>query len=126
MSSLDPRINRLDLLRAQEVPEIGAQEYWPTYEVFHQAKRGQHHQHVGTVRAADAQIALVFAKEQFARRMACVNIWVVKTSDIFAFSYDDDDMFATTPEKMHREAAGYKLRDKIEAFKKKQKKENKQ
>ena len=91
---------------------------WTTYEVFHQDKRGKQHVHVGTVRAPDPEMALVLAKEQFARRLTCSNLWVVKTSDVYAFSYEDEDMFATTPEKTHREAAAYKSRDKIEEYKK--------
>jgi ring-1,2-phenylacetyl-CoA epoxidase subunit PaaB len=91
---------------------------WNTYEVFHQDKRGKQHVHVGTVHAPDPEMALVLAKEQYARRLNCVNLWVVKTSDVYAFSYEDEDMFATTPGKIHREAAAYKTRDKIEEYKK--------
>lgn len=124
MSSLDPRINRLDLLRQEQnaSADRGKNENWPAFEVFHQAKRGQHHKHVGTVHAPDAQMALVFAKEQFGRRQTCVNMWVVKTSDIISFSYNDVDMFETTPGKLHREATGYKLRDKVEKYKQQQRK----
>ncbi len=118
MDSLDPRVSRLHHLKAGgEAPVVGTHDYGETWEVFHQAKRGKHHAHVGTVHAPDAEIALVYAKEQFGRRQQCVNMWVVRTADIFSFSYDDSDMFDTTPEKMHREAAGYKTRDKIEAYK---------
>lgn len=119
MNSLDPRINRLDLQRGKEatVPE---KTLWQTYEVFHQAIRGKQHSHVGSVHAPDPELALVFAKEQFGRRQKCSNLWVVKTSNVFSFQYEDEDMFFTVPEKIHREAAGYKVRDKIEEFKKKQ------
>lgn len=89
-----------------------------TYEVFHQDKRGKQHVHVGTIHAPDPEMALVLAKEQYARRLTCANLWVVKTSDVYAFSYEDEDMFETTPEKLHREAAAYKSRDKIEEYKK--------
>lgn len=118
--SLDPRVQRLDLQRSeQEDPAVSKHEYWSTFEVFHQAKRGKQHQHVGTVHAPDPEVALVFAKEQFGRRQTCVNMWVVPTAEIFAFSYQDEDMFDTTPEKVHREPGGYKVRDKIEDYKKK-------
>lgn len=116
--SLDPRVNRLDLQKAESAPAFQSGEMWSTYEVFHQEKRGKQHMHVGAVRAPDAEMALVLAKEQYARRLHCVNLWVVKTSDVFAFSYDDEDMFETTPEKLHREAAAYKSREKIEEYKK--------
>jgi ring-1,2-phenylacetyl-CoA epoxidase subunit PaaB len=114
MKSLDPRINRIELPKDTNV---GEDEYWCTYEVFTQTKRGKHHQHVGSVHAPDPEMALVFAKEQYGRRNVCVNMWVVKSSEVFAFQTEDEDMFETTPEKQHREAAIYKVRDKIQAFK---------
>lgn len=116
--SLDPRVNRLDL----EGNEGTQQEHesWQTYEVFHQAKRGKQHVHVGSLHAPDKDLAMVFAKEQYGRRNKCVNLWVVKTADIFALNIEDEDMFATTPEKQHREAIIYKVRDRIQAFKEKQ------
>lgn len=118
--SLDPRVQRLDLQRAEEgEPAVSKHEYWSTYEVFHQGKRGKQHQHVGTVHASDPEMALVFAKEQFGRRQVSVNLWVVPTAEIFAFKYEDADMFETTPDKIHREPGGYKVREKIDAYKKK-------
>jgi ring-1,2-phenylacetyl-CoA epoxidase subunit PaaB len=96
---------------------IGNEESWPTYEVFTQKKRGAQHTHAGIVHAPNPEMALVFAKEQFARRGQTVNVWVVPSSQVLATSYDDSDIFETTPEKIHREAAGYKVRDKIEKFK---------
>ena len=63
------------------------------------------------------EMALLFAKEQFARRKRCVNIWVVKTADITGTQLEDEDMFETTPEKLHREAAGYKVMEKIAQYK---------
>lgn len=117
MKSLDPRINRVDLQNNHG--QLTTEEVWHTYEVFHQEKRGKQHTHVGSVHAPDPQMALVLAKEQYARRGKCVNLWVVKTSNIFAFNMEDEDMFATTPEKVHREAGIYsKVRDKIEKFQK--------
>ena len=118
--SLDPRIARLDIQRSDEgTAPISAHEYWETFEVFVQSRRGKQHIHAGTVHAPDAGMALIFAKEQFGRRQHCVNMWVVATTEIFAFRYDDSDMFETVPEKLHREPGGYKVRDKIEAYRKK-------
>ena len=50
---------------------------WPVFEVFHQQARGEPHVYVGSVHATDAEMALLLAKEQYARRQACVNLWVV-------------------------------------------------
>ena len=118
MKSLDPRINRIDV--PENIQPVEEHENWQTYEVFHQEKRGKHHEHVGSVHAPNHELALIFAKEQYARRKKCVNIWVVKTSDIHAFNLEDEDMFVTTPEKIHREAAGYKVMEKIAQYKSKQ------
>ena len=115
MKSLDPRVNRIDI--PGNIEPVKEHEYWQTYEVFHQEKRGKQHEHVGSVHAPNKEMALLFAKEQFARRKRCVNIWVVKTADIFATQLEDEDMFYTTPEKVHREAAGYKVSDKISKYK---------
>lgn len=122
IKSLDPRITRaeLDENPLSEMVALKPLEHFETYEVFHQKKRGTHHQHVGTVHAPNPEMALLFGKEQYGRRGVCVNIWVAKTADIFASDYDDDDIFSTTPEKLYREAAPYKVMDRINAFKTKQ------
>jgi phenylacetate-CoA oxygenase PaaH subunit len=54
-----------------------ADTQWPVYEVFLQEKRGDPHVHVGAVHAPDPEMALILAKEQFARRGRCASLWVV-------------------------------------------------
>lgn len=115
--SLDPRFNRAELPDENQSVNLDEKDSWQTYEVFSQKKRGAQHQHVGILHAPNPEMAMVFAKEQFARRGQTVNLWVVKSSDVMATDYEDADIFETTPEKLHREAAAYKLRDKIEKFK---------
>ena len=108
MQSFDPRVNRIKPI--EEKTEMNIGEAWEPYEVFHQKKRGDHHIHVGSVHAPNAAQALLFAKEQYGRRQNCVNMWVVKTADVTQFQYDDADIFET--------AYGFKVRDKINAYKK--------
>lgn len=116
--SLDPRVNRLLLNQDSNKPIVVEEgENWNVYEVFHQEKRGAHHEHVGCVHAPDATMALVFAKEQYARRKKCVNIWVVRSTDILAFNLEDEDMFANNLEKTYRDASGFKVMEKINKFK---------
>ena len=117
MKSFDPRINRIQPA-TDTTTEMKAGEAWITFEVFHQKKRGEQHIHVGSVHAANPTQALLFAKEQYARRLPCSNMWVAPTDAITAFAYSDDDIFATATEKTYREAGGFKVRDKINAFKK--------
>lgn len=81
---------------------------WPIFEVFHQQSRGDPHVYVGAVHATDAQMALLMAKEQYARRQACVNLWVVPASAITASEYEDADMFLHETDKSYRETWGYK------------------
>jgi ring-1,2-phenylacetyl-CoA epoxidase subunit PaaB len=116
--SLDPRVNRLQLNASSEAVTVQDGENWNAFEVFHQEKRGAHHEHVGCVHAPNAQLALIFAKEQFGRRKKCVNLWVVRSADILAFDVEDEDMFANNLEKTYRDASGFKVMEKINKFKK--------
>lgn len=117
--SLDPRINRAEIEMDKPFSEMQEMEQFITYEVFAQVKRGTHHQHVGSVHAPTPELALIFAKEQYARRGVCVNLWVVKTSDVFTSDYEDADIFETTKEKVHRDPDSYKVMDRIKAYKEK-------
>jgi len=122
IKSLDPRISRASLDDQSGIGALEPMDQWQTYEVFQQKKRGTHHTHVGSLHAPNHEMAILFAKEQYARRGQCVNLWVVKTADVFATSYEDEDIFSTTPEKTYREAEVYKVMDRIQAFKEKQEK----
>lgn len=125
IKSLDPRVTRAEIEAEKEFEQpLKALDHFETYEVFHQKKRGTHHQHVGSVHAPNAEMALLFAKEQYGRRGVCVNMWVVKSADVFASDYDDDDIFSTTPEKLYREATPYKVIDRINEYKERIKTEN--
>ena len=115
MNSLDPRIKRLDLKKEEENP-VETNSHLVTWEVFHQEKRGKQPVHVGIVHASNPELALVMAKETFGRRGKTSNLWVVKTSDVYTFSSEDEDIFETAPEKLFREPATYKVRDRIEAY----------
>jgi ring-1,2-phenylacetyl-CoA epoxidase subunit PaaB len=116
IDSLDPRVNRADLPAPDEYVPKAELDQWETWEVMHQTSRGAQHIHVGSVHAPNAELAIVFAKEQYARRMKCVNLWVVRTSAITATSYDDADMFEPATDKSYREAFGYKNKHLIQKF----------
>jgi ring-1,2-phenylacetyl-CoA epoxidase subunit PaaB len=120
MESLDPRIKRLDFKKIEDGEEY-TNSHLVTYEVFHQEKRGKQVTHVGIVHASNPEMALVMAKEVFGRRGKTTNLWVVKTSDVYTFSSEDEDLFKTTPEKTFRDPAAYKVRDRIERFQNKNK-----
>ncbi|MBV6477521.1 MAG: hypothetical protein HGGPFJEG_00260 [Ignavibacteria bacterium] len=122
LKSLDPRITREELPDVPDNTPLKDIHHWNTFEVFHQSKTGGHHIHVGSLHAPNAEMALILAKEQYARRYNCVNLWVVKTSDILASKKEDEEIFETTPEKLYREASGYKVMEKINKFKNERKK----
>jgi ring-1,2-phenylacetyl-CoA epoxidase subunit PaaB len=105
--SFDPYHQRLSFARHNAPPEVPVDTEWPQWEVFQQERRGEHHKHVGTIHAPDAELALVLSKENFARRGDCVNLWVVRAADIYATDYEDADVFEHTTDKTYREPAGY-------------------
>jgi ring-1,2-phenylacetyl-CoA epoxidase subunit PaaB len=117
IESLDPRITRAALDDESKIGELNGSEHFQTYEVFQQIKRGTHHQHVGNVHAPNAEMAMLFAKEQYCRRGTAVNLWVVKTADVFVTEYQDADIFETTEDKLYRDPNSYKVMDRINAFK---------
>ncbi len=123
IKSLDPRIDRENIDENGVFDTLQNMEHWQTYEVFHQEKRGQQHQHVGIVHAPSPEMAILFGKEQYARRGNTTNLWVVKSADVFTTAYEDSDIFDTTPEKFHRDPGSYKVMDRINAYKERIKEE---
>ena len=119
IKSIDPRVTRENLPEEADNSPLKEIHQWTTYEVFHQSKTGDHHVHVGSLHAPNSEMALILAKEQYARRYKCVSLWVVKTSDIYRTSKDESEIFETAPEKIYREAGGYKVMDKINKFREK-------
>lgn len=117
MQSFDPRINRLNLPQ-KDGDAVKESELWETYEVFHQKRRGEQHIHAGIVHAPNPEIALIFAKEQYGRRRVTANIWVVRSRDVRASEYEDQDIWDTVPEKTYREASDYYVMEKIRKYQK--------
>src|SRR5690242_17065089 len=85
-------------------------EDWPLYEVFLRGKRGLNHVHVGSLHAADAQMALHHARDVYTRRNEGVSIWVVASRDITASSPDEKDpFFAPSGDKVYRHPTFYAI-----------------
>jgi len=120
MESLDPRVGRMKV-DGLEAGTVSEENYWESFEVFHQKKTGTAFVHVGSLQASDHEMAMLLAKEQYGRRMTTTGLWVVKTTNVFVLEPDEMHMFSTTASKTHREAVDYKVRDKISAFKEKNK-----
>lgn len=122
ITSLDPRISRAHISETFDATTLQGNELFETFEVFHQAKTGGRHTHVGSVHAPNAEMAYLFAKEQYGRRMATTSLWVVRTTDIFTTQegIDESEMYATaaSADKEYRNANVWKVRDKIDRYKK--------
>lgn len=83
------------------------------YAVFRQDTKADPHVHVGDVHALDPDMALVLAKEQFARRDPCVNLWVVPYTAVDATSYEDADMFDPATDKSYRFGGSYREQQRV-------------
>lgn len=106
--SHDPRMNRLGLPDAPATAAAkGALDQFGTYEVFHQKKEGAPFVYVGPVHAPEADVAFLFAKEQYSRRFACTGLWVVPTAAITVTEYvgDQESAYDTLPLLTNQEAA---------------------
>jgi len=85
---------------------------WDTYEVFHQTKKGDPHMYVGSVHAPDPEMALQMARDQFARRLKCVSLWVVNSKNIASTDYQNEDFFAQVTDKSYRDPKAFEAPDK--------------
>jgi ring-1,2-phenylacetyl-CoA epoxidase subunit PaaB len=57
---------------------------WPRFQVFLQENAGGPYLDVGSVHAPDAEMALQNARDVFARRPDCHELWVVPVNEIFS------------------------------------------
>jgi ring-1,2-phenylacetyl-CoA epoxidase subunit PaaB len=87
---------------------------WPLWEVFVRAKRGLSHNHVGSLRAPDAEMALRNARDVYTRRSEGVSIWVVPAAAITASSPDEkDSFFDPAADKIYRHPTFYEIPDEV-------------
>lgn len=77
------------------------------FQVFIQKDHAAPHIWVGSLVAGDREDALMAARENFLRRDKAVSIWVVKTDDIGATDYQDQDFFNEEYDKKYRSITGY-------------------
>ena len=95
-------------------PQGRVRSGWPLYEVFLRGKRGLNHVHVGSLHAADPQMALHHARDLYTRRNEGVSIWVVAARDITASSPDEKDpFFAPSGDKVYRHPTFYEIPDDV-------------
>ena len=82
---------------------------WDLYEVFLQPKTGAPHEHAGSVRAPDKELALLNARDVYARRDHPVSIWVVPADAITASQPEDSgSFFDPADDKVYRHPQFYR------------------
>ncbi|MER5433540.1 1,2-phenylacetyl-CoA epoxidase subunit PaaB [Streptomyces sp. NPDC002588] len=87
---------------------------WPLYEVFVRGRRGLSHVHVGSLRAADDEMALLHARDLYTRRGEGVSIWAVRSDAVAASAPDEKDpFFAPSGDKVYRHPTFYDIPDDV-------------
>lgn len=87
---------------------------WPLWEVFIRSKQGLDHKHVGSLHAADAQMAIENARDVYTRRMEGVSIWVVESKNIHASNPEEaGELFEPAVDKIYRHPTFYDLPDEV-------------
>ena len=84
----------------------------PLWEVFIRSRNGLAHKHVGSLHAADAEMALQAARDVYPRRGEGLSIWVVPSAAIVASDpADKDALFEPTASKAYRHPTFYEVPD---------------
>ncbi len=87
---------------------------WPLWEVFIRSKSGLNHKHVGSLHAADAEMAIENARDVYTRRNEGVSIWVVESAHITASNPDESEsLFDPANDKVYRHPTFYNLPDEL-------------
>ncbi|WP_207511136.1 1,2-phenylacetyl-CoA epoxidase subunit PaaB [Longitalea luteola] len=87
---------------------------WPLWEVFIRSKQGIDHKHVGSLHAADAQMAIENARDVYTRRMEGISIWVVESKYIHASNPDEAaSLYEPANDKVYRHPTFYDLPDEL-------------
>jgi ring-1,2-phenylacetyl-CoA epoxidase subunit PaaB len=87
---------------------------WPLWEVFIRSKQGLDHKHVGSLHAADAQMAIENARDVYTRRMEGVSIWVVESKYIHASQPEEaGELYDPAVDKVYRHPTFYELPEEV-------------
>ncbi len=90
-------------------------DQFPLWEVFVQSKNGLPYKHVGSVHAADGEMALQNARDLYTRRSEGTSLWVVPTEAIVASNPEDQEsFFDPMDDKIYRHPTFYEMPDKAE------------
>lgn len=87
---------------------------WPLWEVFIRSQHGLAHKHVGSIHAADAEMAIRNARDVYTRRSEGLSIWVVESANIVASApADKESLFEPSDSKIYRHPTFYDIPDEV-------------
>ena len=93
---------------------VGGGVAWPLWEVFIRSRQGLDHKHVGSLHAADAQMAIENARDVYTRRQEGISIWVVESKYIHASNPDEaGSLYDPANDKAYRHPTFYDLPDEL-------------
>ncbi|KMW60267.1 Phenylacetate-CoA oxygenase, PaaH subunit [Candidatus Rhodobacter oscarellae] len=86
----------------------------PLWEIFIRGQHGLNHRHVGSLHAADAEQAILNARDVYTRRNEGVSIWVVPSSAITASSPSEKGpLFDPAEDKVYRHPTFFEIPDEV-------------
>ena len=87
---------------------------WPLWEVFIRSKNGLSHKHVGSLHAADGDMAIENARDVYTRRQEGVSIWVVESKHISASNPSkSEELYDPAKNKVYRHPTFYDIPDEV-------------
>ena len=87
---------------------------WPLWEIFIRSQHGLSHRHVGSLHAANAEMAIRNARDVYTRRNEGVSIWAVQSNNIAASSPEEKGpLFEPSDDKVYRHPTFYDLPDEV-------------
>ncbi|MEO6927521.1 MAG: 1,2-phenylacetyl-CoA epoxidase subunit PaaB [Casimicrobiaceae bacterium] len=91
---------------------MNAGDEWPLWEIFIRSQHGLAHKHVGSLHAADVEMAMHNARDVYTRRNEGVSIWVVRSADIRASApADRAAFFDPSNDKVYRHPTFFPMPD---------------
>lgn len=87
---------------------------WPLWEIFIRSQHGLAHRHVGSLHAADAEMAIKNARDVYTRRNEGVSIWAVCSADVVASAPGDKEaLFEPANSKVYRHPTFFPMPDEV-------------
>jgi ring-1,2-phenylacetyl-CoA epoxidase subunit PaaB len=86
----------------------------PIWEVFIRSRNGLAHRHVGSLHAADAEMALQAARDTYTRRGEGLSVWVVPSTAIVASDpAEKPTLFDPAASKIYRHPTFYEVPEEV-------------